>query len=81
MNNIWIAREKDNELYAYKDRPFREIRGGMETGQWASKSLYAYRLDKSWFPELTWESEPIELVVKQKRQKRGLRHCRRRNSL
>lgn len=69
---IWIARDKDNELYAYKDRPFREIREGMKTGQWTSKSIYAYRLDKSWFPELTWGSEPIKLVVKKKIQKKGV---------
>lgn len=36
MNSIWIARDKDGDLYAYNNKPFRECAGGgtYETGRW-----------------------------------------------
>ena len=71
MNSIWIARDKDGDLYAYNNKPFRECAGGgtYETGRWItakgdSHSYYAYKLNSDWFPELTWENSPIELVQK-----------------
>ena len=64
MNSIWIARDEDGDLYAYKSKPFK-------CGDtWASKigdfiSTFAYKLNSDWFPELTRENSPIELVIKE----------------
>jgi hypothetical protein len=72
MNRVWVARDKDGDLYVYDRKPFREYAGGgsYETGRWItakgnSYSYYAYKLNPDWFPELTWENSPIELVQKE----------------
>ena len=66
MNSIWIAREKDGLLYAYKSKPFFD----KDKGEWCSYvegclSRYAYRLSEDWFPDLTFENSPVELVIKE----------------
>lgn len=61
MNSIWIARDKNGLLYAYKDKPVRDER----TWTCQDSDLW-YQLDESWFPCLNWEDDPIELVIKEK---------------
>lgn len=36
MNRVWVARDKDGDLYVYDRKPFREYAGGgsYETGRW-----------------------------------------------
>ena len=55
---MWIARDKDGSLKVFMDEPVRE------------NDHWHYRMDKSpnWrplnddsFPEITWESEPLEI--------------------
>ena len=67
MNSIWIAREKDGLLYAYKSKPFFD----KDKGEWCSYvegclSRYAYRLSEDWFPYLKWDDNPIELTNKER---------------
>lgn len=73
MNSIWIARDKGGALSLFTKKPSRF------EGIWKNKSedeISGYcKIPFELFPELTWESEPIEFVVK----KRELSHCRRRN--
>ena len=59
---MWIEREKNGELYIYRDRPyFMERFGLLEEDEW-------YRIDKDAFPEVTFENSPmeVELVLKKK---------------
>lgn len=65
MKSIWIARDMDGSLYTYQNKPLRmddfwvcHIEGRL--------SRFAYQLNPDWFPEVTWESGPIELVIKEK---------------
>lgn len=64
MNSIWIARDKDGTLCAYDQKPcriaFEEI--------WLPENGDDRRnyevFNDDWFPEVTWENSPIELVPK-----------------
>ncbi len=65
MNSIWIARDKDGRLYAYKTRPKRS------QDMWIDMAYYerggtSRELNPAWLPEVTWENSPIELVIKEK---------------
>ena len=61
MNSIWIARDKTGFLWAYTEKPVEY------NGSWIpSTDEFPYDIDERLFPELTWESEPIELVIKGK---------------
>ena len=63
MNNIWIARDKDGDLFAFLSEPTRYE----ETGEWAAAGeRNASMLLDSWFPELTWDDDPMELVPKER---------------
>lgn len=59
MKSIWIARDMFGDLCISSEKPVRnngcwEICDGLEIS------------DSDWFPDLTWDSEPIELVIKEK---------------
>ena len=59
---MWIARDRNGELYIYTDKPTKNDKYG-----------YFYdeddgNFDHIWdgfFPEVTWENSPKELVVKE----------------
>lgn len=59
---MYIARDKNNDLYLFNGLPSR----GNECW-WASKEIDGtyLRLDKSLYPEITWDSEPLraEIVI------------------
>lgn len=64
MNSIWIARDKDGSLFASKRKP---VRVSCKEYWSVADTLDCFcELESHWFPELTWESEPIELVIKVK---------------
>ena len=54
---MWLARDKDGELYAYKYKPQRMTR--CYASMWSSIIL-----DRKEYPEVTWENSPVELVPK-----------------
>ena len=61
---MWIARDKDGSLSAYEKKPTRfDSYFGVVTdsGTWDSELW----LDEKEYPEVTWESSPKELVVKE----------------
>ena len=63
MKSIWIARDKDGMLCAYNKKPDRYAFEGIwqpENGNVSNCGV----LDGDWFPEVTWENSPIELVPK-----------------
>ena len=56
---VWIARDKDGELFATSERPEKMI------NYWGSK-VYTefFRLDSSLFPSVKWEDdEPTEAYI------------------
>lgn len=66
MNSIWIARDASGMLCAFREKPHR----AEYDEYWITASDYDYStLREDWFPDLTWEDEPIELVVKTKKSK------------
>lgn len=50
---MWIARDKNNDLYAYSSRPTKE-NTFFEGGSFLE-------LDSNEFPEITWEKSPVEI--------------------
>ena len=60
MKSIWIARSKYGYLGMFKSKPKRS------NSYWDVDLDEDYcSIDDDWFPELTWESEPLELVIKE----------------
>lgn len=65
-NYLWLARDKDGELYLYTDKPFKHKR------MWKTKDLYQYRfigVKEEELPEelrgVSWnDEEPMEVTVK-----------------
>ena len=57
----WLARDENNDLYVYTDKPIRDKRG-----LWTSDSEFAKLSDDDADERLinktiTWEDEPIEI--------------------
>lgn len=57
---MYLARDKNQDLYLFADRPQR----GTECW-WSEKGLDGtyLKLDKSLYPEVTWDSEPLAMVL------------------
>ena len=53
---MYLARDKNNDLYLFNERPQR----GNECW-WAEAGIDGtyLRLDKSLYPEVTWDTEPL----------------------
>jgi len=56
----WVARDEDGRLCMYGDKPFRDIFYGNKTW-FVERDLW--ELPKELFPEITWESEPVEVEL------------------
>lgn len=65
MKSIWIARDKNGILWATVNKPVRHKVVDMWEVEDGIPSDYS-RLQEDWFPQLTWQDEPIELVTKEK---------------
>lgn len=58
--HVFVARDKDGDLYAYNYRPIR-----MEESWCCSSNGEFMNLDKDMYPEVNWDDErPTELVVR-----------------
>ena len=55
----WVARDKDGNLFAYNDKP---TRCDNQKEWFAEKFLSS--MENSFFPDLTWEDEPIEVELR-----------------
>ena len=62
---MWIARDRNGQLFAYADCPIKNEEKGFFT-----TSSEMFRLKQTRYPEVTWEDSPIHLVPKQE-QKNG----------
>ena len=56
---LWVARDWCGLLYAYSDKPIR----GTVRKEWNSDKV-SLSIDDSFFPELEWEDEPIEVELR-----------------
>lgn len=69
----WVCRDKkDNALNLHAEEPYRTQSGyqkGDEPDWWESDCASFLPLDNNLFPDLTWESEPleVELIIKRKK--------------
>ena len=68
MKSLWIARDKNGSLFAYKHKPTRANDFWYDDNGFNSE--IGNKLPDDWFPYLRWEDEPVELVVKAKEGKR-----------
>lgn len=70
----WVCRDKkDNTLNLHAEKPYRARSGydlSEEPDWWESDSASFLPLDKSIFPDLTWDSEPLEVEITIKRKKK-----------
>lgn len=58
---MWIARDKNGELWLHKERPVKWLIAWCSVGDTELLSL----VDKSFFSEVQWsDNEPRELVLK-----------------
>ena len=55
---LWVARDKNGFLFAYEDKPTR----CKNQREWLGRFLCSMK--NSYFPELKWEDEPIEVELR-----------------
>lgn len=58
---MWVAREKNNDLYLHEERPLYLTVDGYSEG-WAAYG-FKNKLDSKLFPELTFENSPLEVSL------------------
>ena len=56
---FWVARDCGGMLYAYFNKPIRDT----VWKEWDSDKV-SLSIDDSFFPELTWEDEPVEVELR-----------------
>lgn len=55
---FWVARDKSGFLGAYEDKPTH----GENLKEWVAEKFLS-PIEESFFPELEWEDEPLEVVL------------------
>ena len=56
---VWIARDKDGKLFAYSERPNKNV-----IYRWVDMGLNSFELDCTKFPSVKWEDdEPTEAYI------------------
>lgn len=55
---FWVARDKNGSLFAYEDKPERCD----NQKEWFAETFLCLMVN-SFFPDLTWEDEPIEVML------------------
>lgn len=58
-NKLWVARDKNGELYLYNEKPERYN----DSGVWCACGICS-KSDNNLFPGLTWEDDPIEVEIR-----------------
>ena len=54
----WVARDDDGDIYAYRNKPTREDNFWLDDD---APSLISLPITS--FPDLTWESDPLEVTI------------------
>ena len=55
---LWVARDKNGFLFSYEDKPTRCD----NQKEWVG--LFLSSMENSYFPNLTWQDEPIEVELR-----------------
>ena len=56
---VWLARDKDGKLFAYSERPNKNV-----IYRWVDMALNTFELDCTQFPSVKWEDdEPTEAYI------------------
>lgn len=70
----WVARDKKyNTLNLYGEKPYRTKSGyqeGDEPDWWENDCASFMPIDDNFFPDITWDSEPLEVEIIIKRKKK-----------
>lgn len=70
---MWIARDKNGELYLYPQKPIKNEEWGVYSENTEAEGIFMIgrdvmysfiQLDANLYPEVTWENSPKELVIK-----------------
>lgn len=62
---FWIARDKNNKLYLYREKPFKgDAIFSCQCYNNAKSWDEYFELDESLFPEVTFENSPKEVELK-----------------
>ena len=61
---LWIARDKCNELWGYTDKPIFDKDSGMYGADYSLDQTKSYQLHNDWFPEVTFENSPQKVELK-----------------
>lgn len=60
---MWVARDKDNSLFLYREKPIEKTNGS--NPQWLTTSFHVIRLDSDLFPSVKWEDkEPTRVTIR-----------------
>ena len=63
----WLARDKDNELYLYENKPIRDKKRWSIWGKLGYIVNLPLYFDENYFHrKLTWEDEAVEIEIKDK---------------
>lgn len=57
---LWVAREKRGGLFLYKTKPILDC----DYGIWFSDLDCMGTISRAFFPDLTWEDDPIEVEIR-----------------
>lgn len=61
IGSVWVAREEDGDLIAFSEKPIRRPGQLPGHGYWLGKQFR--ELKRIAYPQITWQSEPIECEV------------------
>jgi hypothetical protein len=62
---FWVARDLGGQLYFYSTiKPWRESDGSYERPNYWMNGGYNAAIDECLFPEVTWDSDPVEVELK-----------------
>ena len=61
---LWIARDKNGELWCYTDKPVLNTDSEMYSADFSLERTISQELYSEWFPEVTFENSPQEVELK-----------------
>ena len=61
VGSIWVAREEDGTLIAFSEKPTRHLGQLHGHGYWLGKQFR--ELKRAFYPQISWQSEPMECEV------------------
>lgn len=73
---MWVARDKDECLWLYIDKPIRsqtQIWWEVDTINSLLRDDDCMEIDGDLFPDLSWEDEPIEVDLVRKEEKKWVK--------